>query len=130
MVTDMSTRFKHAFVTGATGIVGSRLCERLLEIGVRVTAYSRTASRYKQPEGVSQVYGDIRDAETLMVAPQDVDVIFHLAGAVHNSYKTAEEYRDVNVRGTENVAALARAVGAKLIHVSTVNVEGFRRGEL
>ena len=79
----MSIRFKHAFVTGATDIVGSRLCERLSEIGARVTAYSRTASRYKQPEGVSQVHGDIRDAETLMVASQGVDVIFHLAGAVH-----------------------------------------------
>lgn len=130
MVTDMSTRFKHAFVTGATGIVGSRLCERLSEIGIRVTAYSRTASRHKQPDGVSQVYGDIRDAETLMTASPSVDVIFHLAGAVHNSYKTFEGYREVNVGGTENVAELARAVGAKLIHVSTVNVEGFRNGEL
>ena len=130
MVINPSVRFKHAFVTGATGIVGSRLCERLMEIGVRVTAYSRTPSRYKQPAGVSQVYGDIRDVETLMTASQGADVIFHLAGAVHNSYKTFEGYRGVNVGGTENVAELARAVGAKLIHVSTVNVEGFRSGEL
>ena len=130
MVTDTSIRFKHAFVTGATGIVGSRLCERLSEIGVRVTAYSRTPSRYKQPVGVSEVYGDIRDVETLMTASQGVDVIFHLAGAVHNSYQTFEGYRDVNVRGTENVAKVARAVDAKLIHVSTVNVEGFHSGEL
>jgi len=130
MVTDMSTRFKHVFVTGATGIVGSRLCERLSEIGVKVTAYSRTASRYKQPVGVSQVYGDIRDAEALMIASQGADVIFHLAGAVHNSYTISEEYRDVNVIGTGNVVATARAIDAKLIHVSTVNVEGFHRGEL
>ncbi len=130
MVTDMSIRFKHALVTGATGIVGSRLCERLSGVGVKVTAYSRTASRYKQPEGVSQVYGDIRDLENLMTACQGVDVIFHLAGAVHNSYKTCQEYRDVNVRGTVNVVEVARAIDAKLIHVSTVNVEGFRRGEL
>lgn len=130
MVTDMSTRFKHAFVTGATGIVGSRLCERLLEIGVKVTAYSRTASSYKQPVAVSQVYGDIRDVETLMTASRGADVIFHLAGAVHNSYKTCQEYREVNVTGTVNVVEAARAIDAKLIHVSTVNVEGFRRGEL
>ena len=130
MVTDMSTRFKHAFVTGATGIVGSRLCERLLERGVTVTSYSRTASRDKQIDGVNYVYGDVRDAETLMFASQNVDVIFHLAAAVHNSYQTFEEYRDVNVKGAENVVALAGALGAKLIHVSTVNVEGFRSGEL
>ncbi|MEC9293740.1 MAG: NAD-dependent epimerase/dehydratase family protein [Chloroflexota bacterium] len=126
----MSTGFKHAFVTGATGIVGSRLCERLSELGIRVTAYSRTASRRKHLEGVSYVYGDVRDPETLMFASQNVDVIFHLASSGHNSYKTFEEYRDVNVKGTENVAELAGTLGAKLIHVSTVNVEGFRSGEL
>jgi len=130
MVTDMSISFKHAFVTGATGIVGSRLCERLLEFGVRVTAYSRKNTSYKRLEGVSYVCGDIRDSSALMHAPQDVDVIFHLAGAVHNSHKTFAGYRDVNVKGTENVAELAGAIGAKLIHVSTVNVEGFRNSVL
>ena len=130
MVTDTSTVFKHAFVTGATGIVGSRLCERLIEIGVRVTAYSRTATRYAQPQGVSRVSGDICDVETLMTASKGADVIFHLAGAVHGSRRTIEEYRDVNVSGTQSVVEIAQLIGAKLIHVSTVNAEGFRIGEL
>lgn len=130
MVTDPSIRFKHAFVTGATGIVGSRLCERLLEVGVKVTAYSRTVSRYEQPIGVRQVYGDICDIEALTAASHGADVIFHLAGAVHNSYKTCREYRDVNVIGTRNVLETALSIDAKLIHVSTVNVEGFRTGKL
>ena len=130
MVTDTSIGFKHAFITGATGIVGSRLSERLTEIGVRVTGYARKASDYGQPVSVNQVYGDICDVETLIAASQHADVIFHLAGAVHGSHKTFEGYSDVNVRGTENVAKTARVIGAKLIHVSTVNVEGFRIGEL
>ena len=130
MVTDTSIGFKHAFITGATGIVGSRLSERLTEIGVRVTGYARKASDYGQPVSVNQVYGDICDVETLIAASQHADVIFHLAGAVYGSRKTFEGYSDVNVGGTENVARTARAIGAKLIHVSTVNVEGFRVGEL
>ena len=83
MVTDTSIGFKHAFITGATGIVGSRLSERLTEIGVRVTGYARKASDYGQPVSVNQVYGDICDVETLIAASQHADVIFHLAGAVH-----------------------------------------------
>ena len=130
MVTDTSTVFKHAFVTGATGIVGSRLCERLIETGVRVTGYSRTSARYEQPAGVNQVVGDICDVETLMTASQGADVIFHLAGAVHGSHKTFQGYSDVNVNGTQNIVKTARSIDAKLIHVSTVNVEGFRGGEL
>ena len=130
MVTDTSTAFNHAFITGATGIVGSRLCERLTEIGVRVTTYSRTVNHYELPSGVRRMYGDIRDVETLMTASQGADVIFHLAGAVHGSHATLEGYSDVNVRGTQNVTKTARAVHAKLIHVSTVNVEGFRLGNL
>ena len=121
MVTDTPTGFKHAFVTGATGIVGSRLCERLIEIGVPVTAYSRTATRYAQPQGVIRVSGDICDVETLMTASKGADVIFHLAGAVHGSRRTIEEYRDVNVSGTQSVVEIAQSIGAKLIHVSTVN---------
>jgi len=130
MVTDAPTGFKHAFVTGATGIVGSRLCARLVEIGVRVTAYSRTSTRYEHPVGVSRVSGDICDVDTLMTASKGADVIFHLAGAVHGSRGTFEGYRDVNVSGTQSIVETAQSIGAKLIHISTVNVEGFRVGEL
>ncbi len=130
MVTDVPTGFKHAFVTGATGIVGSRLCARLVEIGVRVTAYSRTSTCYEQPVGVSRVSGDICDVDTLMIASKGADVIFHLAGAVHGSRGTFEGYRDVNVSGTQSIVETAQSIGAKLIHISTVNVEGFRVGKL
>ena len=36
----------------------------------------------------------------------------------------------MNVTGTEYVIRAARDLGAKLVHVSTVNVDGFRRGVL
>lgn len=130
MVTDPSVGFKHAFVTGATGIVGAPLCKRLAEIGVGVTAYSRTAPSFNLPSGIDHVQGDILDAAVLADAAKGADVIFHVAAAVHGSASTYNEFERINVTGTENVIGVAREAGVRLVHVSSVNVEGFRQGVL
>ena len=130
MVTNPLFRFKHAFVTGATGIVGSALCETIAKKGIAVTGYSRNSSTFSELLGTRHISGDILNLEILRNAAKDSDVIFHVAAAVHNSASTVDEYESVNVIGTKNVIQIAREIDAKLIHVSTVNVEGFRKGEL
>lgn len=130
MVTEPSMRFKHVFVTGFTGIVGVALCRKLIEMGVQVTGYSRGASAYRLPEGVEHVRGDVLDRASLVASAAGADVIFHVAAAVHGSAKTYSEFERINVDGTANVIRVARDVGAKLVHVSSVNVAGFRAGEL
>lgn len=130
MITDASTGFKHAFVTGATGIVGVPLCRELAAAGVKVTAYSRTAGKYEFPEGVEHIAGDILDQDALEKAAANAEVIFHVAAAVHGSAKDYAEFESMNVRGTENVIRVARKIGAKLVHVSSVNVEAYRNGDL
>ena len=130
MVTDPSMRFKHAFVTGFTGIVGVALCRKLIEMGVQVTGYSRGTSADRLPEGVEHVRGDILDRAGLIAGAAGADVIFHVAAAVHGSASTYEEFEEMNVLGTQNAIHAASEIGAKLIHVSTVNVEGFRDGDL
>jgi nucleoside-diphosphate-sugar epimerase len=123
-------RFKHAFVTGATGIVGIPLCRKLSEMGIRVTAYSRSSGDLDLPSGVNHVKGDIQHPVVLAEAAQGADVIFHLAAAVHGSASAYVDFQRINVAGTENVIRVARDTGAKLVHVSTVNVDGFRQGNL
>ena len=130
MVTDTSMGFKHAFVTGATGIVGVPLCRELARVGVKVTAFSRSAGEYGLPESAGHLLGDILDEHALENAARGCDVMFHAAAAVHGSAKTYAEFELVNVHGTENVIRVARKIGARLIHVSSVNVVGFRNGEL
>jgi dihydroflavonol-4-reductase len=130
MVADPSTGFKYAFVTGATGIVGVPLCRKLIDENVKVTAYSRTPGRFDFPSNVDPKLGDILDREKLGSAAEGCDVIFHVAAAVHGSAKTLAEFERINVRGTENVISVARDNGAKMVHVSSVNVAGFRSGEL
>ena len=130
MVTDPSTGIKHAFVTGATGIVGVPLCQRLVEMGIRVTAFSRTAGDFGLPESVHHVLGDVLDESAVFDAAEGADVIFHVAAAVHGTASTQAEFDRLNVAGTEKVIDVAHDLGAKLVHVSTVNVAGYRRGEL
>jgi nucleoside-diphosphate-sugar epimerase len=130
MITDPSTSIKSALVTGATGIVGLPLCRELVSAGIRVTAYSRSAAELDFPSGVAGVSGDILDVASLVSVADGCDVIFHVAAAVHGSASDYAEFERVNIRGTENVIRAAKEIGAKLIYVSTVNVEGFRNGSL
>jgi len=130
MVADSAMSFKHVFVTGATGIVGVPLCRRLAGLSERVTAFSRSVGRFDMPANVEHSAGDIIDRDALVRAAAGSDVILHVAAAVHGSAKTFAEFESVNVRGTANAVAASRAAGGKLVHVSSVNVAGFRSGEL
>lgn len=130
MVADHPMRFKHAFITGATGIVGVPLCKKLAEMGIRVTAYSRNSGSFDPPSSVRHVQGDILDPVVLTGAASGADVFFHVAAAVHGSESTLAGFEAMNVNGTANAIRAAFDAGAKLIHVSTVNVEGFHSGVL
>lgn len=130
MFTDSPPRFKHAFVTGATGIVGIPLCQNLAKSGARVTAFSRSSSKFVLPESITHVHGDILDSSSLVKAAHDCDVIFHVAAAVHGSASGYSKFEQMNVIGTENVVRLAQDLNAKLVHVSSVNVDDFQRGVL
>lgn len=130
MVTDPPMLFKQAFVTGATGIVGIPLCLKLAEMGVEVTAYSRSQGDFGFTPNTKHVAGDIQDRDALASAMAGADVVFHVAAAVHGSASTYAEFERMNVAGTENVARAAIDAGARFVHVSSVNVEGFRRGML
>jgi nucleoside-diphosphate-sugar epimerase len=130
MVTDSRVRFKRAFVSGGTGIVGIPLCQQLVAIDVGVTAYSRTGAKFELPPAVDHILGDISDFDSLARAVKNADLIFHVAAAVHGSVSTFSQFEAMNVGGTENVVRAARENGSRLVYVSTVNVEGFHQGVL
>ncbi len=130
MITDPTRRFKHAFVTGATGMIGVPLCNRLAEMGMEVTAFSRGAGNGKFTDGVDRISGDMLDAEAVLEAAGNADVIYHVAAAVHGSESSYEGFKRMNVYGTENIVSAAKTLGVRMIHVSTVNVDGFNRGLL
>jgi nucleoside-diphosphate-sugar epimerase len=110
-------------VTGATGKVGSHLVPRLLSEGFRVKALVRPGPNVAKlrDQGAEIVEGDLLRAESLDSALKGVETVVHLAAFFRGA--TPEQARDVNLGGTERLAAAARQAGVKkFIFASTSNV--------
>lgn len=112
-----------ALVTGATGLVGSHIVERLLRDGWRVRGLVRTPNPGLEASGVETLRGDVLDASSFERAASGCDVIFHTAAAI-TPRGGWESYRRLNVDGTANAIAAAQAAGARLLQLSSVAVYG------
>ena len=73
-----------ALVTGATGLVGSHIVERLLADGWKVRALTRdpSAAGWLGEKGVECRVGDILDASSLKNASTGCDAVFHAAAVI------------------------------------------------
>lgn len=104
-------------ITGAAGMLGSRLAERLLADGHHVRGVD-----LRPGPGVA-VVGDIRDPAVMAGALAGADVLVHAAAALP-SYPD-EQIRSIIVGGTESVFAAARAAGTpRVVHISSTAVYG------
>lgn len=114
-----------ALVTGATGLVGSHIVERLLADGWTVRALAREPERAMRdlPRGVEIQRGDVLDANSFTRAAAGCDTIFHTAAniLVRGGW---EAYRATNVEGTRNAIAAAESSRARLLQLSSVAVYG------
>ncbi|MGH9801173.1 MAG: NAD-dependent epimerase/dehydratase family protein, partial [Blastocatellia bacterium] len=127
----MSDQLKQrsAFVTGATGCIGSALTSRLAAEGWRVVALVRDQTRasfLNQLTNVELIEGNLADAEKLVSAMRGCQTVFHLAAKVHAASVTSpEEFERDNIAGTRNVVAAAIENRIeRFIHFSTVAVFG------
>jgi NAD(P)-dependent dehydrogenase (short-subunit alcohol dehydrogenase family) len=137
-------------VTGATGFIGRRLVERLLEnrqgevyVLVRESSKGRLdelIERWSMVVGssaaqrVKPVLGDLRrpmlgiEKEEVADLRGKIEHFFHLA-AVYDMTAPAERNTAVNVGGTTHAVELARAIDAEhLHHVSSIAVAGNYKG--
>ena len=101
----VATRNKslQALVTGAAGFIGSHLVEALVQRGVHVRCLVKPTSRLTWLQGlpVEIIYGDCQEQASLGPGVQDVDLVFHLAGATRAL--DPKTYFAVNALGTENL---------------------------
>jgi nucleoside-diphosphate-sugar epimerase len=117
-----------ALVTGGTGFVGGHVALALLNEGwsVRVLARdpSRSAGGLLDPRRVEMRRGDLATEEGLEDATRGVDAIVHAAGIL--KARSLEDYREVNLRGTERLlrAAAVSSPGARLVLVSSQAAAG------
>lgn len=107
-------------ITGATGLVGTRLLPRLLEAGIDCRALIRNGKDVSA--GVTTVEGDLFDTASLAQAVVGVSAIIHLA-AVFRTPDTDLIWK-CNLEGTRNLIAAAKlnAPEARFIMASTSNI--------
>lgn len=115
-------------ITGATGFVGSALCQLLEQsehtvYGVVRSSHAVLPSSVK-PILVSSI-ADLYDHPIL----SQIDVVIHLAARVHQMNDTAadplSEFRAVNTEATKSLAIAAAAAGVKrFVYLSSIKVNG------
>ncbi len=118
---------RSAFVTGATGCIGSALVSRLSVDGWRVAALVRDRKRAEHlPEALEIVEGDLSIWEQIAEVMRECQVVFHLAAKVHAPPGTQlQEFERVNAAGTHNVVAAAiENQVERFVYFSTVAVYG------
>jgi len=117
-----------ALVTGATGMLGARIVERLVGEGWTVRALVRDRGRASWLEalGAQTLPGDLTDPGSLRSATAGCDAVFNAAAAIGPG-GDHESFRRVNVSGTRHAVVAAGAAGARLVHVSSTSVFGRRR---
>ena len=108
-------------VTGATGLLGSHLIKELSESEEKVRAIFRKSIPVGYPANIEWVEADILDVISLEHAFEDIDHVYHCAGAVSFNPKQKEQLYKTNVDGTANVVNAAIDAGVKkLLYVSSV----------
>jgi CDP-glucose 4,6-dehydratase len=114
----MSLKGKNVLVTGATGLVGSHLVEKLLAEGALVTVTKRSSNPRsyfagnKLSDKVIMADCDLKDFRRVfdVVTRYEIEYIFHVAAQpiVETAYFNPRETLESNINGTINILESAR----------------------
>lgn len=111
-------------VTGATGFVGSHLCDLLERSGHEVFALVRNPNKAKE-FGVpgNHIKGDLQSFDWVKDLPSDLTAVIHTAGIVHSFHE--EEFFEVNAEATKHlISALNHYAKLKFLLVSSQSAGG------
>lgn len=117
-----------AFVTGATGFLGSHVARVLAEQGADLRLLVRATSNLKNLEGLKAetATGDLRDPASLEKAMSGCDAVFHVAADYRLWVTDPNEMYRSNVEGTRTILEAARKNGIKaVVYTSSVATIGF-----
>jgi uncharacterized protein YbjT (DUF2867 family) len=99
-------------VTGATGFVGPKVANAIVDVGHEVRVLERKPGSWRE-EGIrcrEAVQGDMTDAESLRRAAEGQEVIVHLVAIRQGR---PEQFQRVMIDGTRSLIAAAKDAGAK-----------------
>src|SRR6266403_5534959 len=118
-----------AFVTGATGFLGSHVARSLAEQGAELRLLVRPTSDLRnidELKNADRVVGDLRDAASISKAISGCDVVFHVAADYRLWVRDPDEMYRSNVEGTRGILQAARETGVRrVVYTSSVATMGF-----
>jgi dihydroflavonol-4-reductase len=117
-----------AFLTGATGFLGSHVARVLADQGADLRLLIRATSNLKNLEGLKAetVTGDLRDPASLEKAMSGCDTVFHVAADYRLWVRDPDEMYRSNVEGTRAILEAARKGGVRsVVYTSSVATIGF-----
>jgi dihydroflavonol-4-reductase len=117
-----------AFVTGATGFVGSHVARALAEQGADLRLLVRSSSRTDNIAELRAevVKGDLCQPESLRKAMSGCEFVFHVAADYRIWVREPEQMYRANVEGTRAIIQAAQETGVRrVIYCSSVATMGF-----
>jgi dihydroflavonol-4-reductase len=117
-----------AFVTGATGFLGSHVARVLAEQGAQLRLLVRPTSDLRNIADLNaeRVEGDLRDPASIEKALAGCDALFHVAADYRLWVQDPEQMYRSNVEGTRALLEAARRQGVRrVVYTSSVATMGF-----
>jgi uncharacterized protein len=116
----MNKMTKSILVTGATGFIGSKLVEELINKGYDVTSLIRKGKKGNSKSKI--IYGDLTDKK-INFNDNQFDCVFHLAShtPLEKNKKVLEK---VNLEGTKKLFNEIKTITKAIIYISGLGVYG------
>jgi dihydroflavonol-4-reductase len=120
-----------AFVTGATGFLGSHVARVLADQGAELRLLVRRTSDVRNIADLAgdRVYGDLRDSDSIEKALSGCEVVFHVAADYRLWVRDPDEMYRSNVEGTRSLLEAARRQKIRrVVYTSSVATMGLGAG--
>jgi len=117
-----------AFVTGATGFLGSHVARVLSDQGAQLRLLVRPSSDLRNIADLNaeRVEGDLRDPASIEKALTGCDALFHVAADYRLWVRDPQQMYRSNVEGTRALLEAARKQGVRrVVYTSSVATMGF-----
>jgi dihydroflavonol-4-reductase len=117
-----------AFITGATGFVGSHVARALSQQGAELRLLVRSSSRTDNIADLRAEVemGDLRAPESLKRAMQGCEYVFHVAADYRLWVRDPDQMYRANVEGTRAIIQAAQESGVRrVVYCSSVATMGF-----
>ncbi|MCX7592980.1 MAG: NAD(P)-dependent oxidoreductase [Fischerella sp.] len=114
-------------ITGIGEFIGLRTAELAIAKRMKVRGLQNSLDQAKKAQnlGAKVIIGNITDPAIAELACQGVDIVIH-TDEIAKEGGSIEEFREVNVGGSINIAKAAKTAGAKtFVYISSALVYGF-----